>query len=159
VASRGNTIVLSVACAVVGTFLAAISIPAIVSELRLRSAGAVVRAEVTAWRVHHGRFATSHEVQYAFHVSGTADAYTLRDRPPLRRANLWASIPEALWHATQASRALDVRFLPADPTTNRPEASRSALANAIVGTGAAALFFAFAWLPFWVERLRARASP
>ena len=102
----------------IGTLMFAVSVPSMLQELRLRSEGVVVYAEVTNWRVHHGRYGISHEVRYAFRRDGRA--YTRSDPFPFGPCDLWSSIPDALWEQTKSTRALAVLHLPAAPESNRP---------------------------------------
>jgi len=99
--------------------------------------------------VHHGKYyGVSYDVRYSFRVPGVSKAYTLSDTSPFWREDLWASIPSDLWEETKNTRVLDVRYLPAAPETNRPEASSSlgdALAGILVGLVSCAMAFIFLW--------------
>lgn len=124
------------------------------AELRLRSGGDIVEADVVGTRVMTGR-STTYEVRYAFTLPGAAETYTLRDATG--REGLWTALPRGDWDSARASRKLAVRFLPEDPWVSRPVNSGAApLGDSIAGIVLGLLI----WVPsmvLFVRVLRSRA--
>ena len=112
------------------TYLGVVDIAA---ELRLRSGGDVVEADVLDTRVMTSRkIGTTHEVLYAFTLPNSPEKYTLSDGTG--REGLWTAIPESDWEAARASRKVAVRYLPADPWVSRPvNADAAPLGDPIAG--------------------------
>lgn len=119
--------------ALLGGLLTYLGALAVASELRLRSGGEVVEAEVLDTRVMTTRrIGTTHEVLYAFTLPGAPEKYTLRDETG--REGLWTAIPEDDWNAARASGKVAVRYLPEDPWLSRPVNSDAApLGDSIAG--------------------------
>lgn len=106
---------------------------AIAAELRLRSGGDSVEADVLDTRVMTSRkLGTTYEVLYAFTLPGAPEKYTLGDGTG--REGLWTAIPEDDWEAARASRKVAVRYLPGDPWVSRPvNAEHGPLGDSIAG--------------------------
>ncbi|WAS90935.1 DUF3592 domain-containing protein [Nannocystis punicea] len=103
------------------------------AELRLRSGGDIVEADVLDTRVMTSRkIGASYEVQYAFTLPGGAETYTLSDGTG--REGLWTALPEDDWNAARAARKVAVRYLPEDPWVSRPvNAGAAPLGDPIAG--------------------------
>ncbi|MDC0723159.1 DUF3592 domain-containing protein [Nannocystis bainbridge] len=110
-----------------------LGVDATAAELRLRSGGDIVEADVLDTRVMKARnTGTTYEVRYAFTLAGAAETYTLSDGTG--REGLWTALPVADWEAARASGKVAVRYLPGDPWVSRPvNAAAPPLGDSIAG--------------------------
>jgi hypothetical protein len=111
-------------CGLGGGAITFLGSSALVNAAALTAMGATTDGVVTDARVMRGsRSGLSYEVRYAFTVEG--ERYTAEDETG--RTNLWESLyDEPTWQAANATRRIQIQYLPSNPHVNRPLAGTGA---------------------------------
>lgn len=140
---------------VLGVVITGLGVREMMRAQRLSGATEVVDARAFDWSIVERRSGTDYQLHYTFEVQGVT--YSATDATG--RAELWQSVPEDVWSASQESGTLRVRYAPEDPWVNAPiDEAPGSMGDHIAGLVLGLVLIAGAiWMPFRaraVERAR-----
>ena len=119
-------------------------------ELELDNKGAIVNAAVYDSRIGYDGVIKIYEVRYQFSIDGGSTWYSASDRTGGSR--LWYPVTEEQWQVSQATRQVEITYLPGKPWINRPVNGTIQMGDALAGVCLGIL----PWLGFLMVRVSNR---
>lgn len=124
-------------------------------QWRLPKEALITTGTVDEWRTTRARRSpTRYQVRYHFTVPGDDTVYEPEETLLFwHRENLWVSIDQDVWEASQRSGEIEVEYSTEDPTLNQPVAGPRTMFQALAGGSVGLLLIAFGAL-WWMPLLR-----